>query len=710
MKSKYIENKIAGFCDVMDMDFQEEFIREYEKIGDDPYFGGKHCGSDAEHEGSFFIAEKLREIGIPQVELLKFNGCRYQFNGAVISLQEGLYGCDGREIKAYGYASPGTGGADLTAELTDADLSVLDTYESIDVKGKIALIKGMDGLDGENATEQMEEAELHGAIGILMYMVDDILDDEMVRVQYPRYIPKIPVLAISKSDAEYLKNITETNDIVEMTLNVDADYDPEGGTTYNVLGVIPGKYSSEQIVFTAHLDHYFKCIQDNMSSCATVLGIAKAMIDSGYEPNRNICFAFHGSHECGPADGKYNYIFGAYQMVHKLKPDWQGRTIAQINFEYTALQLNKLGIASTVGNEINFVSYAEEYAPELLGGFREINEKIEPYTSAFAPYCDLIGYVTGGIPGYTNDVMSEQIFDNTSPYCGRDHSTADNWEIFNINALEDTDRFYGGFGIYLDQLPCMEMDFSAHAARIRYPLDDEAVEALKGVKVDVDGLKAVLDKLTKASKELFRVQHANNTQYMKLLDDCSMNDSDTDKLHKEWFAKAKDSNRETLDIFKYFHMELDRVTPIGLLYVGSQKYMENISQIMEAIANIKKGDVTRAVKENLLEVDLLGKSLYFSKSIVDHGYRQAVAPEYAESRIWAEGRESDSCLTMYRTMRSLGRKMKSEKPGCHKEIICLMTAMLGEVRLLKKHMKSEKKALELATKLIDTQTVKQLYT
>ena len=71
MSDSYLKNDIKKFCDALDIEYQVDFVREYSKIGDSVLYGGKHCGSDAEHKGAEFIAECLKEIGVPKVELIR---------------------------------------------------------------------------------------------------------------------------------------------------------------------------------------------------------------------------------------------------------------------------------------------------------------------------------------------------------------------------------------------------------------------------------------------------------------------------------------------------------------------------------------------------------------------------------------------------------------------------------------------------------------
>ena len=63
----------AGFERQETRDFLERVVREYSAIGDSRLYGGKHCGSDAEHEGARYIYEKLQEMGV-EAEMLSCPG------------------------------------------------------------------------------------------------------------------------------------------------------------------------------------------------------------------------------------------------------------------------------------------------------------------------------------------------------------------------------------------------------------------------------------------------------------------------------------------------------------------------------------------------------------------------------------------------------------------------------------------------------------
>ncbi len=88
MKNRILEQDIDNYCKALDIGYQVEFVREYSKIGDSQLYGGKHCGSDAEHAGAEAIAKELRKIGVPKVELIPCETSRYQFNDASLKITQ----------------------------------------------------------------------------------------------------------------------------------------------------------------------------------------------------------------------------------------------------------------------------------------------------------------------------------------------------------------------------------------------------------------------------------------------------------------------------------------------------------------------------------------------------------------------------------------------------------------------------------------------
>lgn len=84
----------------------------------------------------------------------------------------------------------------------------------------------------------------------------------------------------------------------------------------NVIGMIPGKNTSEYVIIGAHYDHLgmdpalendriYNGADDNASGVSAVLQIARAFLASGEKPERNVIFAFWDGEEKGLLGSAY---------------------------------------------------------------------------------------------------------------------------------------------------------------------------------------------------------------------------------------------------------------------------------------------------------------------------------------------------------------------------------------------------------------------
>lgn len=340
------ENKnIASAIAMTSEYFKSEGIRNllnkvtttYADIGDSKIYSGKHCGSDAEHEGAKYIYNMLKEMNI-DVELLPFKTTKFQFNNAEIIVDSDI-----KTIKPYACLCPGTDKNGITAQVVDVEKGEKTFYENHDILNKIALIETKE--DFEDGTIvgafQMYEAEKNGAVGIILYTNEYIYDGDTIRATYSPFKCNVPVVTISYNDAMKIKEHIKETPEKEIKMAVDAVLSVNSGTSYDVIGEIKGQ-SDEHILYSCHLDHFFYGIQDNVSSVATLIGIAKAIKESGYTPQYNIDFLFTASHEIGKLNSAAPDLLGAWEFVHNLKKEWQDKIIVDINFEYGGLNTNKL--------------------------------------------------------------------------------------------------------------------------------------------------------------------------------------------------------------------------------------------------------------------------------------------------------------------------------------------------------------------------------
>lgn len=433
--------------------FLKSFVEDYIAIGDSPVYGGKYCGSDAEQQGARYIYEKLKELGLT-AELLPFASTRFQFNDADI-----FYEGQTRSIKPYACMTASTPKAGLHGMLVDVHDGHRAFYEANDVEGKIVLIETKENFeDGTLAgVLQMKEAAKNGAVAIILYTNEYILDEHTIRATYSAFGPAIPYVTISSADAKLLKAEMAKNSDFSITLKVDTEFIPDGGISYDVIGEIEGR-TDERIIYSAHLDHFFRCVQDNVTAVATLLGIAKELKESGYQPQRTITFVFSGSHEIGPVDTAAPDLLGAWKLLSELKPEWEGKIFADINFEYTALASKTLRGVTSYEMKGMYEAFLE-YMPPEMEGLGVVQKEVSAENYYLLTWCDACPFIMKGVPVFMNDAVSEQIYEMISPYLGRDHSNMDNMDVYSSDAHLSNTLWFGCLGIFLDHQPVLVPEF-----------------------------------------------------------------------------------------------------------------------------------------------------------------------------------------------------------------------------------------------------------
>ena len=289
------------------------------------------AGSDPAHEYAQYLEDEMIQIGLSDVEQEGFPVHAYDYGGASVQ----IVGPEEGEVwLAAGHGGlPGTPPEGLTAEIVYVGLGTRFDYPADGVEGKLVLI--------EVSEEEMYwlqyplyEAELHGAIGAVVTWIEyqDVEDSVVTHDSESR--TTIPAVDISHKNSEYLKEMIMTSDepvTVKIWCDASIDYD---GTGYNVYGYIPGAvHPDEYIVIGDHYDKWWYGASDDGSGVARLLGLAKAMVDSGYEPDRTIVFVATDAEEYGWTDTEFDWALGAWWSIFEQHPDWAGKVRGYFNLE-----------------------------------------------------------------------------------------------------------------------------------------------------------------------------------------------------------------------------------------------------------------------------------------------------------------------------------------------------------------------------------------
>lgn len=227
------------FVEAVDTEYAYNTALEFSENTDlhDSDLGSRLAGSDAEHRAADVLVEYMEELGLEDVEKVGVDVDKWQFNGASIKVEG-----EDKEIALHSYATAATPDEGLTAELVYVGKGTMADYEDLDVEGKIVLYD-VNQREDWWVTYPMLEAEHQGAIGALACSREgfsEVATDayNMNDICGPT---SIPTVSITADDADYLMGLIEEGETIA-TFKVDNIVE-EGGTSYNVMGKIPGKRS-----------------------------------------------------------------------------------------------------------------------------------------------------------------------------------------------------------------------------------------------------------------------------------------------------------------------------------------------------------------------------------------------------------------------------------------------------------------------------------
>lgn len=588
--------------------------------------GTRTAGSDAEHATATFLASEMKKIGLSDVEKVGVKVDKWQFNDATLTID----GTD-KVIKPHSYATAATPAKGINAEIVYLGKGTMWDYtEDINVKGKIVLVD-IDQRADWWITYPMMEAKYQGAAAIMAANISGFaeIDKSALNSQDICGPIGIPTVSISQNDSDYIKQQLKAG-IVTANLKVDNIVE-KNGTSYNVMGKIPGKNHDEMIVIGSHYDKYFDGFQDNGMAVALDFAMAKAIIDSGYIPERDIVFVIHGAEEWGASDTPFDWTVGAWRMINEAHPEWVGKTLAFKNFELPAYEFAKYTGATSAPEFYTMIKdfvKNDKNAPKPVNCFPEgfNTDGAQTYT-----YSDDFSYYAAGVPSVINTFLVQADGDVFPFYYERYHSQFDNKATYNEDVFRFNLSFYGALALTIDQTPALNIDFTPQYERMMASFNEE--QAMTTV-ADTAAFKAALEAYGLSAKANHNAVVAINKDYANLV---KAGASDAE-LQVVW-DKAKKMNASNLAIFKQTQDAF-----LGLMYerpiVPHEAPQENIQIMNTIITELKAGNINVVVDEyawalnNVLEWYNNSFSPEVTKHLTDYYY-----PEYNKGNLfWGTGK------------------------------------------------------------------------
>lgn len=242
-----------------------------------------------------WVVNKAKEFGLEQVEIERYpSDGKIEYFGnptqRIWNVEKAeLWMISPFEVRITSYAelpmslARSSSTANVEAEVVDVGGGVSDDDYKKDVKGKIVFTSGIPGVVVQQAVYK------RGAVGVVSsWSVPGFDNLNRLPGDFPDQVgwgginppgektPGTFAFQISSRRAQELKTLLNQGKQIRMRAVVDAEF--SDGSISLVSGLIRGsKYLNEEIVVTAHLDHYKPGANDNASGSAAALEMARTL-------------------------------------------------------------------------------------------------------------------------------------------------------------------------------------------------------------------------------------------------------------------------------------------------------------------------------------------------------------------------------------------------------------------------------------------------
>ena len=430
-------------------DYSYQLAKRMEQFRSHPQLGYRPAGSKAEFATGEMLRQEMEGIGLQCVRKDAIRVDAWEFHKAELVWKradgsEGLRALLGGYQTTFQTDGPQEFGLVYVGKGTAAD------YEGKDVRGKLVLAE-------INQREEwwinfpVYQAYVRGAAALIAVQEGGFaeIQDEALNAQDIAGPSEAAAFSMSRADASVLKHALQETDEIRVTLDADSVV-KEKQTSYNIVGTIPGENTEQMLLLSAHYDSYFSGFQDDNTAVAMMFGIAKALIDSGYKPKKTIVIAALAAEEWGIVNTKYDWSTGAYQQVFHAHPEWQGKVVADLNFELPA---HAHGTKDAVRSVYEYVSFLEKAIedipvdPEAYPDGLEVHAPIQTMSDDFS-------MAIAGIPSMVNEFTDSSFMETHY------HSQFDNEAYYHEPVYRFHHLLYGTLVQKFDQLILPPLDFS----------------------------------------------------------------------------------------------------------------------------------------------------------------------------------------------------------------------------------------------------------
>lgn len=588
----------------LDIEASYNLAKQMEAYRTNPVLGYRPAGSKAEFETGEMLKSYMEDLGLSNVRKDEIKVDGWEFEKAVLAYADAAG--ERQEVQLGAYQTDFVTKGAETFQVVYVGKGGEKDYADKDVTGKIVLAE-INQRDEWWINFPVYQAHEKGAKALIAVQIGGYgqVDEKALNAQDIAGPPEAAAFSMSFEDSEKLKACLDEKGEITVTLDASSRV-MRDVSTYNILGEIPGRRSDRMILLSAHYDSYFSGFQDDNTAVAMMLGIARAFIKMGYQPENTWVFCAMAAEEWGIADSKYDWSTGAYAEVFNVHPEWAGKVIGDFNFELPALSNGNLdGIRCTYEYK-DFFEDTLKTLPALSPAYPEgvlVSAPIETWSDDFS-------VAISGIPSMVNEFSAGSFM--TTHY----HSQYDSDAYYNEAAYRFHHELYGLLLIHLDRQSVAPLNFAE--------VFEQASASLDVLMCQKSG-----SRVTALLNLLGQTEEVAEEVYDRIYD---INEAGVDS------EQCREAENILLKVFKMAQDKYVRLTWEDAVVFPQEAAQNNLRYLKKAIRALKrKIPDAEAAFEALYEIDNNAYAFQFSKQVYER-FTDYVLDQNSDRLQWGRGR------------------------------------------------------------------------
>lgn len=627
----------------LDTDYSYEIAKRMETHKTNPALGYRTAGSRAERATGDILFEEMQNIGLSEVTKDTFRLDGWEFEKAILK----FIAPDGQEhiCQMGGYQTDFVTDGFQAYELVYLGKGTASDYEGVDVRGKLVMVE-MNQRDEWWISFPVYQAYLKGAAALIAVQTQGYgeVDATALNAQDIAGPEFAPAFSLSQADAVLLKSMMfekasgeEKNhsaydsDVHSVTVWLDASSKVMPDViSANITGKIPGRETDSMILLSAHYDSYFDGFQDDNAAVALMLGIARALIKGGYQPAHTLVFCAMAAEEWGVIDSKYDWSTGAYNQVFRIHPEWQGKVIANLNFELPAHAHNTRDAVRCTYEYADFMQKFVDTLDVPGEAFPDGMTVLYPIET----WSDDFSMAIAGIPSMVNDFSAGPFMQNYY------HSQYDNQDLYQEPVYRFHHECYLKLVLEMDKLVLPPFDFGK---MLRAAADSVNERMCAAAGCTGKELTALLKHAAALADEIYEKISQINGDYLKL------------KLPDERLAFRKRQESTAAALYHIFRKTQDYFVRLNWhdeVIFPEEAVQRNLHELQSALKSLKAGDVRQALAA-LYQVDNNMYAFLFDEEVYYH-FTEYILHQPKERLMWGYGR-----IVHHENLYGIVQKLKS---------------------------------------------------